>query len=85
VRITDALVHAWDLAKATGLATQLLAASRQRMTGSLRGTFFGDPQPLRPRPAASRPTGRFLERQVGKALTPAQPANSVSPGQGWSG
>jgi hypothetical protein len=55
------------------------------MTGSLRGTFFGDPQPLRPRPAASRPTGRFLERQVGKALTPAQPANSVSPGQGWSG
>ena len=73
MRTTDALVHAWDLAIATGqptdldpeLATQLLAASRQRMTGSLRGTFFGDPQPCdQDRPPADQ-LAAFLGRPVG--------------------
>jgi uncharacterized protein (TIGR03086 family) len=73
MRTTDALVHAWDLAKATGrptdldpeLATQLLAASRQRRTGSLRGMFFGDPQPCgQDRPPADQ-LAAFLGRPVG--------------------
>jgi hypothetical protein len=56
MRTTGSLVHAWDLAKATGqptdldpeLATPTLAASRhQHMTVALRdpGTVFGAPQP----------------------------------------
>jgi uncharacterized protein (TIGR03086 family) len=73
IRTTDALVHGWDLAKATGqptgldpeLATWLLAASRQRMTGSLRGAVFGDPQPCdRDRPPADQ-LAAFLGRPVG--------------------
>jgi len=74
MRITDALVHAWDLAKATGqstdldpeLAAQVLAASRQHMTAALRGTgkFFGEPQPCDPaRPPADQ-LAAFLGRPV---------------------
>jgi uncharacterized protein (TIGR03086 family) len=75
IRTTDALAHAWDLAKATGqstdldpeLATQMLAASRQHMTATLRGNgnFFGDPQPCDGgRPPADQ-LAAFLGRPVG--------------------
>jgi uncharacterized protein (TIGR03086 family) len=74
IRTTDALAHAWDLAKATGqstdldpeLATRMLAASRQHMTGALRGhgKFFGDPQPCgQDRPPADQ-LAAFLGRPV---------------------
>jgi hypothetical protein len=49
MRTTDAFVHAWHLAKATGSpptwtvpATPLLASLCQHMTGGLRGVYFGD-------------------------------------------
>ncbi len=73
IRTSDALVHAWDLARATGqptdldpeLATRMLAASRQHMTGDLRGRFFGEPQPCdEGRPPADQ-LAAFLGRPVG--------------------
>jgi uncharacterized protein (TIGR03086 family) len=74
MRTNDALVHAWDLAKATGqptdldpeLATRILASSRQHMTDSLRGpgNFYGEPQPCdQGRPAADQ-LAAFLGRAV---------------------
>lgn len=49
MRTTDAFVHAWHLAKATGSpptwtvpATPLLASLCQHMTGGLHGVYFGD-------------------------------------------
>lgn len=54
MRTTDAFVHAWDLAAATGqptdldpeLATYLLDGTRQHITSALRGPegYFGQPQ-----------------------------------------
>lgn len=75
MRTTEAFVHAWDLAKATGqstdldpaLATRMLAASRQHMTATLRGPakFFDDPQPCdQGRPPADQ-LAAFLGRPVG--------------------
>jgi hypothetical protein len=70
VRSTDALVHAWDLAKATGqrtgldpeLATQLLAASRQRMTGSCAARSSATRNPAA---RTGRPTGRLPQTTSG--------------------
>ena len=73
IRTTDALVHAWDLAKATHqstdldpeLSAQMLAAS-QHLPGALRGPgkFFGDPQPCdESRPPADQ-LAAFLGRSV---------------------
>ncbi len=75
MRTTDALVHAWDLARATGhstdldpeLASHLLAGSRRLATGALRGPgkVFGDSQPCdQARPPADQ-LAAFLGRPVG--------------------
>jgi uncharacterized protein (TIGR03086 family) len=74
MRTADALVHAWDLAKATGQPTDLdpelaayqLAASRPQLTGALRGpgNFFGYVQPCdEDRPPADQ-LAAFLGRSV---------------------
>ena len=72
-RFVDLIVHAWDLAKATGQDTDLaphlceaaLAMSRQRMTGMDRGNMpFKEEVPIPPTaPAADRLAG-FLGRQM---------------------
>lgn len=73
MRTTDALVHAWDLAAATGqstdldpeLAARMLAASRQNVTGAMRGRFFGQAQPCdQDRPPADQ-LAAFLGRALG--------------------
>jgi uncharacterized protein (TIGR03086 family) len=74
IRATDALVHAWDLAKATGQPTDLdpelaayqLAASRKNLPDALRGPgkVFGHPQPCdQERPPADQ-LAAFLGRSV---------------------
>jgi uncharacterized protein (TIGR03086 family) len=72
-RFVDLMVHAWDLAKATGQDTNLapdlceaaLAMSRQRMVGMDRANMpFKDEVPVpADAPAANRLAG-FLGRQV---------------------
>jgi len=75
MRAVDGLVHAWDLARATGqstdldpeLAAYLLAGSRGRATDALRGPgkVFGYPQPCdEARPPADQ-LAAFLGRTVG--------------------
>jgi uncharacterized protein (TIGR03086 family) len=73
IRTSDALVHAWDLAKATGqptdldpeLAGYLLASSGRHLADSLRGRVYGYPQPCdEGRPPAHR-LAAFLGRAVG--------------------
>jgi uncharacterized protein (TIGR03086 family) len=72
IRTSDALVHAWDLAKATGqptdldpeLAGYLLASSGSQLVDSLRGTAYGYPQPCdEGRPPIER-LAAFLGRAV---------------------
>jgi uncharacterized protein (TIGR03086 family) len=74
IRTSDALVHAWDLARATGqptdldpeLAAYLLGASREHMDDALRGPgkVFGEAQPCdRGRPPADQ-LAAFLGRPV---------------------
>jgi uncharacterized protein (TIGR03086 family) len=74
LRTTDAIVHAWDIAKATGRSTDLdpdvaaamLEMSRQRITAALRGEGrpFGDEQPCpEDRPVADQ-LAAFLGRRV---------------------
>jgi uncharacterized protein (TIGR03086 family) len=73
MRATDALVHAWDLARATGqstsdideeLAAELLAAARERVRPELRGPGkpFADEQPCGPGASASDRLAAFLGR-----------------------
>lgn len=75
LRTTDAITHAWDLAKATGqptdvdpqLAERMLAVSRERIQPAFRGEGrpFGAEQPCdEGRPAADR-LAAFLGRAVG--------------------
>jgi uncharacterized protein (TIGR03086 family) len=74
LRITDVLTHAWDLARAAGLSTDLdpelaeetLALARQRVSPEFRGPGrpFADEQPCdSSRPAADR-LAAFLGRSV---------------------
>ncbi len=74
LRTTDALTHAWDLARAVGLPTDLdpelaaetLVAARQRVGPDLRGPGrpFAAEQPCDPaRPAADQ-LAAFLGRRV---------------------
>jgi uncharacterized protein (TIGR03086 family) len=74
IRTTDVLTHAWDLARATGqptadidgeLATELLAASRERVLPELRGPGkpFGEEQPCGPDAAPSDRLAAFLGRR----------------------
>ncbi|MDA8355410.1 MAG: TIGR03086 family metal-binding protein [Actinomycetota bacterium] len=76
MRATDALVHAWDLARATGqstrdideeLAAELLEASRARVRPELRGPGkpFGDEQPCDAGASASDRLAAFLGRPQG--------------------
>lgn len=75
LRTTDAIVHAWDLARATGqptdvdagLAEAMLAVSRERIQPGFRGEGrpFAAEQPCDSnRPAADR-LAAFLGRDVG--------------------
>ncbi len=75
MRTTDALVHAWDVARATGQPTDIepelaeasLAAARTRIGPDLRGPGrpFAEEQPCDAgRPAADR-LAAFLGRSVG--------------------
>ncbi len=81
IRAVDALVHGWDLARATGqstgldpeLAGYLLAESRERATGALRGPgkVFGYPQPCdEARPPADQ-LAAFLGRRLSETPGPA--------------
>jgi uncharacterized protein (TIGR03086 family) len=72
IRTSDALAHAWDLAKATDqptgldpeLATYLLAAARENLPSGLRGRYYDDPQPCdQARPPADK-LAAFLGRTV---------------------
>ncbi|HLH28150.1 MAG TPA: TIGR03086 family metal-binding protein [Acidimicrobiales bacterium] len=74
LRTTDVLVHAWDLAAATGqptdiepdLSERMLAVARERVQPAFRGEGrpFGEEQPCDPdRPAADR-LAAFLGRRV---------------------
>jgi uncharacterized protein (TIGR03086 family) len=72
IRTSDALAHAWDLAKATGqptdldpeLATHLLADARENLPRDLRGRFYDNPQPCdQARPPADQ-LAAFLGRAV---------------------
>ena len=73
MRTADVLTHAWDLAKATGqptvgidqeLAAELLAASRDRVDASMRGSGkpFADEQPCGPEASPSDRLAAFFGR-----------------------
>jgi uncharacterized protein (TIGR03086 family) len=74
MRAVDGLVHAWDLAKATGqptdldpeLAAYLLAGSRGAATDALRGPgkVFDDPQPCDEARSPADQLAAFLGRRV---------------------
>jgi uncharacterized protein (TIGR03086 family) len=74
IRAIDGLVHAWDLARATGqptdldpeLAAHLLAGSRGAATDSLRGPgkAFGDSQPCDEARSPADQLAAFLGRRV---------------------
>ncbi|HET9876603.1 MAG TPA: TIGR03086 family metal-binding protein [Mycobacterium sp.] len=74
MRSTDVLTHAWDLATATGqptdldpeLATQLLAAARERVQPDFRGPGkpFGEEQACPPDRSPADQLAAFLGRKV---------------------
>jgi uncharacterized protein (TIGR03086 family) len=73
LRTTDAIVHAWDLAKATGQTTDvdpevagaMLEMSRQRISPELRGAGrpFGEEQPAPDAGSAADQLAAFLGRE----------------------
>jgi uncharacterized protein (TIGR03086 family) len=75
LRTIDLLVHAWDLAKATGQPTDLdpelasvcLTAARSRMNPALRGEGkpFAEEQPCPPGATAADELAAYLGRAVG--------------------
>jgi uncharacterized protein (TIGR03086 family) len=74
IRTIDTLVHAWDVATATGQSTDLdpelaeamLEVARERMTPAFRGPGkqFGDEQPCPPDRSAADRLAAFMGRPV---------------------
>jgi len=71
-RMTDLLVHGWDIAKATGQSTDIapdlneaaLAAARRTMTFDRAGSPFGPEQPVATGAPAADRLAAFLGRAV---------------------